>query len=203
MAADILLYGAEYVPVGDDQSQHLEFTRDIALRLNAKFSDLFVVPKSIREQHEFFGKDRGLRVRNLQDPSKKMSKSDDGVKGVIYLTDIPEEARSKIMSAETDNFAEIQHDYDTRPGVSNLLDMLQLFGGNPNDYIGLNQYGPLKTDLADKIAEFLAEFQSRLSAIDEHAIWHKLEESEFLLRDVSLQRLHKVQVAVGLRPPES
>ncbi len=87
MAADILLYGAEYVPVGEDQTQHLEFTRDIAERLNKKFGDLFVVPKPVKKQHEFFGKDQGLRIRDLQNPTKKMSKSDDSGKGVIFLTD--------------------------------------------------------------------------------------------------------------------
>src|SRR5471030_3051651 len=86
MATDILLYGTSYVPVGDDQTQHIEFTRDIAERLNNKFGDLFVVPKPIKNQHEFFGKDQGLRIRDLQDPSKKMSKSDESGRGVIFLT---------------------------------------------------------------------------------------------------------------------
>lgn len=202
MASDILLYSATYIPVGDDQTQHLEFTRDIAERMNAKFGEVFVVPKPVAEQHEFFGKDQGLRIRNLQDPVKKMSKSDESPKGVIFLTDTPDEARAKIMAAATDNLASINYDYEQQPGVSNLLDILELLGGDKQSFIGQNQYGPLKTAVSDKVSEFLAEFQSRLTNIGDHEIWHKLEESEYLLRDVALQRLHKVQQAVGLRPIE-
>jgi tryptophanyl-tRNA synthetase len=111
MAADILLYNATYVPVGDDQSQHLEFTRDIAERMNSKFGELFTVPKAVKEQHEFFGKDQGLRIRDLMDPTKKMSKSDETGKGVIFLTDTPEAARKKIMSATTDSEGKVAYDY--------------------------------------------------------------------------------------------
>jgi tryptophanyl-tRNA synthetase len=123
-AADILLYGASYIPVGDDQTQHLEFTRDIAVRMNAKFGNLFTVPVSVKEQHEFFGKDQGLRIKDLADPTKKMSKSDETGKGVIFLNDSPEDARKKIMSAETDSFGKIAHDRERQPGISNLLEPL-------------------------------------------------------------------------------
>jgi tryptophanyl-tRNA synthetase len=92
MATDILLYGAKYVPVGDDQSQHLEFTRDIAERMNSQFGNLFVVPEPVSQQHEFFGKDQGLRIKDLVDPTKKMSKSDESSKGIIFLGDDPEDA---------------------------------------------------------------------------------------------------------------
>lgn len=200
MAADILLYGTKYVPVGDDQTQHLEFTRDIAERMNKQFGELFVVPEPVAKQHEFFGKDQGLRIRDLQNPHKKMSKSDDTGNGVIFLTDSPEVARKKIMSAETDSFGEIQYDYNERPGVSNLLDMYQLFGGDKNEFIGQAQYGPFKTAVADKVAAFLADFQNKLAAVDEDEITLKLEASEILMHDVAMQRLHKVQQAVGLRP---
>jgi tryptophanyl-tRNA synthetase len=200
MAADILLYGAEYVPVGDDQTQHLEFTRDIAERLNKKFGDLFTVPKPVKEQHEFFGKDQGLRIRDLQNPAKKMSKSDESGKGVIFLTDTPDEARKKIMAAETDSLSEIQHDYDKRPGVSNLLDILKLLGGQPDEFIGQNQYGPLKSAVADKASVFLTDFQSKLAVVDDNQITSKLETSESHMREVAGQRLLTVQRAVGLRP---
>jgi len=200
MAADILLYSAEYVPVGEDQSQHLEFTRDIATRLNNRFGELFVVPKPVKDQHEFFGKDQGLRVRDLLDPAKKMSKSDETGKGVIFLTDTPDEARKKIMGAATDSLGEVQHDYKTRPGVSNLLDMLKLFGGNPDEFIGQNQYGPLKTAAADKIAVFLQDFQTKLAQVDDQAILQKLESSEAKMNKTANQTLLKVQQAVGLRP---
>lgn len=201
MAADILLYGAKYVPVGDDQSQHLEFTRDIAERMNNQFGqELFQIPMPVKEQHEFFGKDQGLRIRDLQNPHKKMSKSDESGNGVIFLTDSPEAARKKVMSATTDSLGEVRYDYDERPGISNLLDLLKLFGGNQADFIGQNQYGPLKTAVADILETFLTEFQAKLAAVDEEAITHKLESSELLMHDVAIQRLHKVQQAVGLRP---
>jgi tryptophanyl-tRNA synthetase len=199
MAADILLYGAEYVPVGDDQTQHLEFTRDIAERMNKRFGELFVVPKAVKAQHEFFGKDQGLRVRDLQDPAKKMSKSDKSGKGVIFLTDSPEVARKKIMSAETDSLGGVRYDYDKQPGVSNLLDTLKLFGGNPDEFIGQKQYGPLKEAVADVIVDFLSDFQAKLAQVDEQAIRAKLEFSEKQMNEQANATLSKVQKAVGLR----
>jgi tryptophanyl-tRNA synthetase len=200
MAADILLYGARYVPVGDDQTQHLEFTRDIAERLNKKFSELFTIPDPAQKQHEFFGKDQGLRVHDLQDPAKKMSKSNESDRGVIFLTDAPEEARKKIMSAETDSLGEVQYDYDKRPGVSNLLDILKLLGGDPGEFTGQSQYGPLKEAVAAKASEFLTGFQSRLAAVNDDAIRQKLEASELRMNETANQTLLKVQQAVGLRP---
>lgn len=200
MAADILLYGAEYVPVGDDQTQHLEFTRDLAERINKQFGDIFVVPKPVPEQHKFFGKDQGLRIRDLQNPAKKMSKSDETGKGVLFLTDSPEVARKKIMSAETDSLGEVQYDYATRPGVSNLLDILKLLGGNSDEFIGQKQYGPLKAAVADAAEEFLLNFQGRLRAVEDAEIYRKLEGSEMLMDKVGGQRLFKLQQAVGLRP---
>src|SRR5690606_20583821 len=109
MAADILIYGSTYVPVDDDQTQRLELTPDSAERMNNQFGELFVVPKPVKDQYEFFGKDQGLRIRDLMDPAKKMSKSDESGKGVIFLNDTPEAARKKIMSAATDSFGDIQH----------------------------------------------------------------------------------------------
>jgi tryptophanyl-tRNA synthetase len=200
MAADILLYDAQYVPIGDDQSQHLEFTRDIAERMNAKFGDLFVVPYAVNEQRAFFGQDQGLRIRNLQDPSKKMSKSDElGAKGVIFLTDSPEEAKAKIMSATTDDKAQINYDYSMQPGISNLLDIFKLLGGETTEFLGHTQYGDFKSKVADKIANFLINYQAKIALVDDHAIIQKLEASEMVLREVANQKLHKVQQAVGLR----
>lgn len=199
MAADILLYGAEYVPVGDDQTQHLEFTRDIAERMNKRFGDLFVVPKPAKAQHEFFGKDQGLRIRDLQNPAKKMSKSDESGKGVVFLTDDPKTARKKIMSAETDSLGEVRYDYEKQPGVSNLLDMLKLFGGKPDEYTGQKQYGPLKEAVAEVVAAFLADFQAKLAQVDEQAIRVKLESSEKQMNEQAGATLLKVQQAVGLR----
>jgi tryptophanyl-tRNA synthetase len=158
------------------------------------------VPKPVKEQHVFFGKDQGLRIRDLQNPTKKMSKSDASGKGVIFLTDSPEEARRKIMSAETDSLADVQYDYAKQPGVSNLLDILNLLGGNPDEFEGQKQYGPLKEAVASKVEAFLKDFQAKLAAVDDQAIIDKLEASELLMSKVADQRLFKVQQAAGLRP---
>lgn len=200
MAADILLYGASYVPVGDDQTQHLEFARDIAERLNSKFGELFVVPAPVNKQHEFFGKDQGLRIRDLHNPAKKMSKSDESSKGVIFLTDSPEEAHKKIMTAETDSIGKVEYDYGRQPGVTNLLDIYKLLGGEPREFIGETQYGLLKKAVADKVGEFLKDFQSKLSKVDEAQIQRKLESDETKMRKVADAQLSRVQKAVGLRP---
>lgn len=152
------------------------------------------------EQHEFFGKDQGLRIRDLLDPTKKMSKSDETGKGVIFLSDSPDEARKKIMSATTDSLGEVAYDYKERPGVSNLLDLLKLLGGNPEEFIGQTQYGPLKAAVADRIREFLGSFQTALTQVDESALLSKLEASEETMRNQANETLAKVQKAVGLRP---
>jgi len=199
MACDILLYGAAYVPVGDDQSQHLEFTRDIAERMNSRFGKLFVVPKPVKDQHAFFDKDQGLRIRDLVDPTKKMSKSDETGKGVIFLTDTPEVARKKVMSATTDSLSSIQYSYKEQPGISNLLELLKLLGGDPDQFIGQNQYGPLKSAVADKIATFLQDFQENLASVDEQTLLQKLELSEAKMNKVANATLYKAQQAIGLR----
>lgn len=205
MAADILLYNTSYVPVGEDQSQHLEFARDIAERLNNQFGDIFTVPKTVDEQHKFFGKDQGLRVRDLVDPTKKMSKSDETGRGVLFMNDAPEIAHKKIMSATTDSLSNIAYDRLTQPGVTNLLDILALFTGQTPaevslDYLGQAQYGPLKTAVSQVICLFLQSFQTKLQAVDEAKIVHKLEISEAHMRDQADSVLLKVQQAVGLRP---
>jgi tryptophanyl-tRNA synthetase len=205
MAADILLYSAQYVPVGDDQTQHLEFTRDIATRMNNQFGDLFTVPHAVPKQHEFFGKDQGLRIKDLQDPTKKMSKSDETGKGVIFLSDTPEAAAKKIMSAATDSFGEIQYDVKERPGISNLLQILALMTNRElkdviNEYNGKTSYGDLKKVVADAVSNFLKDFQEKLAQVDDAKITAKLESSEAAMREQAGAVLLKTQRAVGLRP---
>ena len=209
MAADILLYGATYVPVGDDQTQHLEFTRDIAERMNRKFGELFIVPKPVAQQHQFFGKDQGLRIKDLMNPTKKMSKSDDSGKGVIFLSDEPQIAHKKIMSATTDSLGKVQYDRDNQPGIANLLEILTLVRQDAgrdvsleqtiSQYAGMERYGDFKRIVADEVAEFLENFQNRLAAVDEQAIERKLESSEHDMNLVANETLHRVQTAVGLR----
>ena len=209
MAADILLYNATYVPVGDDQTQHLEFTRDIAERMNRKFGELFTVPKPVAEQHQFFGKDQGLRIKDLANPTKKMSKSDDTGKGVIFLGDDPRAAHKKIMSATTDSLGKVQYDRENQPGISNLLEILTLVRQDAgrdvtleqtiSEFTGMERYGDFKRIVADETAEFLTNFQARLAAVDEPAIEAKLQSSEQAMNLVANRTLHRVQKAVGLR----
>jgi tryptophanyl-tRNA synthetase len=204
MAADMLLYGATYVPVGDDQSQHLEFTRDIAERMNNKFSQLFTVPKSVKEQHEFFGKEQGLRIKDLSDPTKKMSKSDDTAKGIVFLGDNPEDAAKKVMSATTDSEGLINYDPTGQPGIANLLQISALLAGDPldaviKDWQGKNTYGELKKHVGDQVRDFLTEFQQKLSAVNNAELLAKLEADEATMNSAANKTLLKVQKAVGLR----
>lgn len=205
MAADILLYNAAYVPVGDDQSQHLEFARDIAERMNNKFGELFTVPKAVKEQHEFFGKDQGLRIKDLQNPAKKMSKSDDSGKGVIFLGDNPEAAAKKIMSATTDDKAEVHFDRANQPGISNLLEILALLRGVSlesviTEFEGQNRYGDFKAVVANEMKTFLQDFQQRLANVDDSALLAKLSASEQVMSTAANTTLLRTQQAVGLRP---
>lgn len=199
MAADILLYEATLIPVGEDQTQHLEFTRDIAERFNAKFGNIFKVPKPVKEQISFFNAGKSLRIRNLTDPTKKMSKSDDSSKGIIFLSDTPEVAKSKIMGAETDSISSIDYDYKNQPGISNLLDILDLLGGNPHEFIKQSNYGELKSAVAEKVMLFLTAFQSKLASVDENLINKKLADSEVAINKIANSNLNKIQKAIGLR----
>lgn len=205
MAADILLYNAKYVPVGEDQTQHLEFTRDIAERMNNKFGSLFVVPESVSKQHEFFGKDQGLRIKDLVDPTKKMSKSDESGRGVIFLGDDPVLAGKKVMSATTDNVGVIHFNRDTQPGISNLLEILALLRGQSLDVViaefeGQTSYGDFKKVVASEVVSFLQRFQTALANVDESQILAKLEQSEYAMNTTANETLLHAQQAVGLRP---
>lgn len=204
MAADILLYGASYVPVGDDQRQHIEYTRDIAERMNNRFGELFVLPEPAKKQQEFFGKEQALRIKDLQDPAKKMSKSDESGKGIIFLSDEPEAARQKIMGAATDNLAKVQYDPTNQPGIANLLQIYALLKEKPvhdaaGEFAGQTQYGEFKKVVAGAVVEFLGEFQARFAQVDQAAIDAKLAASEQAMNEVANQTLLRVQKAVGLR----
>lgn len=204
MAADILLYGAKYVPVGDDQRQHLELTRDLAIRFNNKFGDVFTVPLEWNKQLEFYNRDNGVRIRSLKYPEKKMSKSVSDPVGTIILTDAPAEAAKKIMSATTDSFGEIQFDFKERPGISNLLQILALLSERTQQEVnaeweGKTAYGDLKKTVAEKTEQFLTDFQAIHSSVDDTGIYRKLEESEAHMREATVEQLLEVQKAVGLR----
>jgi tryptophanyl-tRNA synthetase len=204
MAADVLLYGASYVPVGDDQKQHIEFMRDISLRLNSKFGDIFVVPKEVKDQNKFFSFDQGLRIKSLVDPTKKMSKSDDSGSSVIFLNDTPEAASKKILSATTDSIGVINYDITNQPGIANLLQILALLSGTPQSEVNENwqsktSYSELKQAVAEATSKFLDDFQTKLSAVNDEDIASKLKTSEEAMNNQANQTLEKVQRAVGLR----
>lgn len=200
MASDILLYGAKYVPVGDDQTQHLEFTRDIAERMNNQFGDLFTVPEPVAKQHEFFGKDQGLRIKDLVDPTKKMSKSDDSGRGIIFMGDSPDDAAQKIMNATTDSESMVgSPDPQARPGVANLLQILELLKPDHQD-VSQMTYKEFKELVASSVKEFLTDFQAKMAQVDETAITAKLEADEAKMGEIANSTLLKVQKAVGLRP---
>lgn len=204
MAADILLYNATYIPVGEDQTQHLEFTRDIATRMNNQFGELFTVPLPVPKQHEFFGKDQGLRIKDLVDPTKKMSKSDETGRGVIFMSDTPETAAKKIMSATTDSHGEIRFNAKERPGITNLLQMLALLSGRPQtdvntEWEGKTSYGDLKKTVAGVVSDFLSDFRTKLATVDDQDILAKLQADEVLMNDIAGATLLRAQRAVGLR----
>ncbi|WP_330306454.1 MULTISPECIES: tryptophan--tRNA ligase [unclassified Streptomyces] len=158
MAADILAYGTDEVPVGDDQTQHVELTRDLAVRFNQRYGHTFVVPRAVRPEV-------GARVMNLQEPTSKMGKSDDVGPGVVYLLDEPDAVRKKIMRAVTDSGSgqDVVYDREARPGVSNLLEILAACeGGNPEALSGVYEsYGALKKDTAEAVVELLRPVQER------------------------------------------
>lgn len=204
MAADILLYNARWVPVGEDQFQHLEITRDIALRMNHKFGELFTVPEPTAKQTAFIQRDTGLRIRSLTNPEKKMSKSSTDQKSKINLADTPAQARKKIMAATTDSLGVINFDWQRQPGITNLLQLLAILTDRPQaevnaEWVGQTQYGPLKRAVAEAVAAFLTDFQARLANISDETLLATLERSERAMNEVANTTLLRVQKAVGLR----
>lgn len=204
MAADILLYNAKYVPVGEDQFQHLEITRDIAERFNNKFGDIFVVPEDTKHQTSFIERDSGLRIRSLTDPTKKMSKSSSDEKSKILLNDTPDTAAKKIMSATTDSLGRIHFDWDTQPGITSLLQILALLTNREQaevnaEWEGKERYGDFKQSVATTVHEFLTQFQAKYAAISDEELLQILERSEAAMRPVAEDTLLRAQQAVGLR----
>lgn len=204
MASDILLYNAKWVPVGEDQFQHLEITRDIAERINNKFGNIFTVPESTEKQSQFMNRGAGLRIRSLTEPTKKMSKSSTDEKSKILLIDNPEVAYKKIMSATTDGIGAINYDWQNQPGITNLMTILSMLTNQDLEIIksvwtGKTMYGEFKIAVAEAVRNFLIDFQSRLESVDENALIAKLEASEEAMRPIANETLQRVQKAIGLR----
>ena len=196
MAADILLYNANYVPVGEDQKQHVELTRDIANRFNNKYGETFVVPEPVIEKV-------GARIMSLQDPSKKMSKSDETNKGCIYLLDDLKVARKKIMSAVTDSVGIIQLDKENQPGLYNLIEIASsLTNRDMQDIVDEFKdqgYGKLKGYVADVVCNELEQIQSRYNEIlASHTLEKVLAEGAIKANKIAYQTLEDVKKKVGL-----
>lgn len=204
MAADILLYDATYIPLGEDQFQHIELTRDIAERFNHRFGDIFTIPASTREQVAFMEVDEPIRIRDLVNPEKKMSKSTVAENSKIMLDDDPAKVAKKIMSATTDSFEDIQFDFETRPGISNLLYIEALVTNTPlpeviGKWKGTSKYGDLKKQVANSVSEMLVTFQKRLAEISDEDVLRLLEEGEKYANTKANAKLLEVQTAFGLR----
>ncbi len=158
MAADILLYQANLVPVGDDQRQHIEITRDLAQRFNSRYGEVFTLP-------EMWAPKGGARVMSLQDPTSKMSKSDDNETATIHMLDTPDDIVRKIKRAVTDSLGHVHYDKDAQPGVSNLMSIHAAVSGKTFAEIEAmyegQGYGVLKKDVADLVVAEMAPIQER------------------------------------------
>lgn len=196
MAADILLYGTNIVPVGEDQKQHLELTRDLAERFNARYDDIFTIPE-IRMPKV------GGRIMSLQEPTKKMSKSDSNTKGFISLLDPPNTVAKKIKSAVTDSDGIVKYDKENKPGISNLLSIYSIFTGKTIAeleamYEGKG-YGDFKSDLADVMVEFITPFQEKYEYyMNSEELDRILDEGAEKARKKSFKMLKKMENAMGL-----
>lgn len=199
MAADILLYNTNLVPVGDDQKQHLELTRDLAIRFNNRFGDIFTVP-------EPYIPPVGGRIMSLQDPLKKMSKSDEDPNSYIALLDSPDTIRQKLKRAVTDSGKEIHFDSEQKPGIANLLTIFSILTQQSipdiEQHFKNKGYGDFKRETAEAIIEFLAPLQKK---------YHELRQDESTLRAILKQgaleasrranaMLKKVHDALGFIP---
>ncbi|MEY4043944.1 MAG: tryptophanyl-tRNA synthetase [Actinomycetota bacterium] len=197
MAADILLYDADEVPVGDDQRQHVEITRDVALRFNHRFGDTFVIPKAVHPK-------AGARVMDLQDPTSKMSKSAATDAGIVYMLDDNATIEKKFKRAVTDNDAEVRYDRAAKPGVSNLLDILSACSGTPVDNLATSysQYGPLKKDTAEAVISVVEPVRARYGELmaDRGELTRLLRIGNDRARAVAAATLARVHSAVGLLP---
>ncbi len=162
MAADILMYDADYVPVGIDQKQHVELARNLAERFNHRYGDTFIVPEPIIPTI-------GAKIMSLQNPTKKMSKSDENPKSTIDLLDEPSVARKKIMSAVTDSLGVIRYDVENQPGIANLLTILSRLSKEPIDEIVKRYegkgYGEFKKEVGQVVFDFLTDLQEKYRQI--------------------------------------
>lgn len=194
MAADILLYDTAVVPVGEDQKQHVELTRDLAERFNKRFGETFVVPEPLIQKE-------GARIMGLDDPTKKMSKSAASEYNFIALMDDADTVRRKIKKAVTDSGSEIVY-LDEKPALKNLINIYMLLSGKGAEEIETmyrgKGYGDFKNDLAEVIVNFLTPFQTRYRAISDEEVLHILAEGREKVKPLAVAKLKEVYERVGL-----
>ena len=196
-AADILLYDADEVPVGEDQRQHLEITRDNAIRFNNRFGDTFVVPRMVTPK-------AGAKVTDLQEPTAKMSKSSSSDAGIVYLNDEPSAIMKKFKRAVTDSDGEVRFDRESKPGVSNLLEILAACTGRtPQDVAGdYTQYGPLKNDAGEAVVAILEPIHHRYRELmgDRAELTRLLRTGATKAREVAAATLKRAYDNIGVLP---
>lgn len=196
MAADILLYNTDAVPVGEDQVQHVELTRTLARRFNSQYEEVFKVPEVVIRKE-------GARIMSLDNPAKKMSKSGQGAASYIALADQPEEAAKKIMRAVTDSGKEIIYDKDKKPALANLLTIYSLLDHTlikdlEKSYIGKG-YADFKRDLAGVVRKFLAEYHLKFNSFQDDEVREILRAGADKVAPIAEETLHKAKQALGIR----
>jgi len=196
MAADILLYDTDTVPVGEDQQQHVELARDIARRYNSIYGDTFKIPEAVVRKD-------GARIMSLLDPAKKMSKSDENQNNCINLLDAPELAQKKIMKAVTDSGSDIIYDRENKPALANLLTIYALLGGRQikrleKDYTGKG-YGDFKKDLAEVVGKFLVDFQAKYNSISDQEVIDILADGQSRAQVLAKKKMDQVRRSIGVR----
>lgn len=196
-AADILLYDADEVPVGEDQRQHVEITRDIAIRFNHRFGDTFRIPRAVHPR-------AGARVMDLQEPTSKMSKTSSGEAGIVYLLDDDAAIARKFKRAVTDSESSVRYDRENKPGVANLLDILSAATGESIEALvdSYTQYGPLKNDAADAVVALIAPIRSRYNELlsDPAELARLVRIGNDRARRVAAATLARAHAAIGLMP---
>ncbi|MGO4694234.1 tryptophan--tRNA ligase [Paenibacillus sp. 2TAB26] len=195
MAADILLYQATHVPVGEDQKQHLEMTRDLAARFNSRFEKTFVIPEPIIPTI-------GSRIMGLDDPTKKMSKSNPNKNSYVLLLDSPADIRKKLARAVTDSEMSVRYDWDNKPAVSNLIEIYAVFSGESTETIERRYegqgYGGFKKDLAEVVVEKLVPIQERYrDIIDSDVLIRILKEGAMRASETAQITLVQAKRAMG------
>ena len=196
MAADILLYDAKYVPVGDDQKQHLELTRDLGNRFNNRFGETFVIPEPLITK-------KGSRIMDLQDPTKKMSKSENDNKGCIFLLEPLNIIKKKIKSAVTDSDSCVKYDTVNKPGISNLMTIYSVITGKSYEEIESlyegKGYGDFKTDLAEIVAEEIGKVQEKFNNIvNSKELDELLDNSRDTALRLATRKMNKIYKKLGL-----